>query len=228
MMQIVTCWLEHPGLIPAYEAAVRGARVIIVDQASSPPVAEALDAMAARLGHGSLVVRSAENLRFAAGNNVGLGVAAGEGDAGAAIVCLNNDVQGPANPANRWLAMVERDVAAGALYGPAALGFEVDGEAYPYIEGWCVAATRATWAMVGGWDAVTYPEAYAEDVDLSWRARLAGCRLLQTPRWPIQHLSNRTNATLPGAYDHADAQRERFRGRVRAWRRGELVIGAAA
>lgn len=222
MITIVTCWLDHPELIPGYEACIQGAHVVIVDQASTPEVATALDAMVARLGNDSAVIHSPVNLRFAAGNNAGL-MCVADG----VVVFLNNDVQGPGNPANRWLDMLARDVRPSALYGPTALGFDVDGEVHPYIEGWCVAAECSTWNILGGWDAVNYPEAYAEDVDLSWRARLAGLRLLQT-RWPIQHLGNRTNARLPGGYDHADAQRERFRERVRAWKRGELVMGEAA
>src|SRR5690348_8781773 len=42
---VITPWLNHPELVPAYEAAVTGARAIIVDQASDADTAAALAAM---------------------------------------------------------------------------------------------------------------------------------------------------------------------------------------
>jgi len=208
-LSIVTPWLEHPELIPAYEATVAGAEVVIVDQASTPDVARALDELVARLGSGSRVIHNAENVYFAAANNIGLAVATGD-----VVVMLNNDVTG----GNAWLSRVEKDTPDLALVGPTVQGFDVDGVLEPYVEGWCVAARRSTWNILGGWDAETFPRAYAEDVDLSFRARVAGCRLLQS-RWRVQHLGNVTNSQTADGYTFADRQREVARQRIRDFRR---------
>lgn len=218
-ISIVTPWLNQPQLIPAYEAAVAGAEVIVVDQASDTETAAALDAMCERLGNGSRVIHSVVNLRFAAGNNAGLAVATGE------IVCfLNNDVYGDHRRPNHWLTFVERDTPARALSGPSIQSFPVDREPVPYLEGWCLAASRETWQLLGGWDATIYPQAYAEDVDTSWRARILGCEL-RLARWPIHHIGNVTNDAVPDGYTYADQQRALFTERYRAWKRGELRLG---
>ncbi|MGE0289043.1 MAG: glycosyltransferase family 2 protein [Bradyrhizobium sp.] len=212
MISIVTPWLAHAELIPAYEAAVSGAEVIIVEQEGES--ADALDAMCARLGGGSRVLHYPDRMGFSRATNAGLEVATGD-----VVVCLNNDIYGDAKRPNRWLRYVERDTPPGALSGPHVLPFPVDHDVLAYVDGWCVAARRETWDMLGGWDAEHYPFAYAEDVDVSTRARMLGCVLYQTA-WPIHHIGHVTSSTTPGAFDHADAQREKVRERFRQWKAG--------
>lgn len=209
MISIVTPWLNHVELRPAYETAVRGARVVIVNQASDEETTEALCDMVDRLGNGSTIIHNLDNLHYAAGNNQGLALVDTD------VVCfLNNDVFSPDGTAG-WLEQVARDVKPGGLYGPTVPGFEVDRDVLPYVEGWCLAGHTDLFRRIGGWDAVNFPRAYAEDVELSYRARKHGAELYQT-RWNIRHIGNATNATLPGGYDAADGQRERFREMVRA------------
>jgi hypothetical protein len=43
---------------------------------------------------------------------------------------------------------VADDVKDGALYGPSLNQQLVGGRWLPYLEGWCVAATRGTWERV--------------------------------------------------------------------------------
>src|SRR5690349_16337997 len=112
MIEVVTPWMGHPELIEGYEAAMQGARCIIIDQASDPETARALDAMVERLGNGSLVIHNETNRHFAAANNQGLAAAAGD------VVCfVNNDVYGTGTPPNVWLGQIARDVKPGGLYG---------------------------------------------------------------------------------------------------------------
>ena len=233
MISIVTPWLGHQELVPAYERSVIGAEVIIVDNASEPDTAAALDAMVARLGNGSKVIHEPENRYFTRANNLGYQLTTGE-----IVVFINNDIEAPP----QWLGPVERDVVDGTLFGPSVLDFDVDGTAYPYVEGWCVAATREVWGrlrcgvipgrsvrlgdelleMDGPWNEIDYPRFYGDDLDLSFRARLAGCSLARAA-WSIKHLGNSTTKTLPGAYDHANANREVFRESVRRWRESQAT-----
>jgi len=212
-IEIVTPWLNHAELIPAYEAACRGARVIVVNQASDAATTAELGAMVTRLGNRSTIIHNAENRYYAAANNQGLAACTDD-----IVVFLNNDIFGrPGGDPARWLGQVARDVRPGGLYGPSVLGFDVDGEAHPYVEGWCLAAYRTTLATIDGWNEREFTRAYAEDVELCWRARRAGIALYRT-RWAVEHIGNVTNAGTPDGYAHADAQRERFRQLVRAAR----------
>lgn len=214
MIDIVTPWLHHPELIPAYEAACQGARVIVINQASDPETTAALSAMVDRLGNRSTIIHNEANRYYAAANNQGLAACTQD-----IVVFLNNDILGASGrEPQRWVAQVARDVRPGGLYGPTVRGFDVDGESHPYVEGWCLAGYRTTFATIGGWNERDFPRAYAEDVELCWRARRAGISLYQT-RWALQHIGNVTNAGTADGYTHADAQREVFRTMVRAARR---------
>ncbi len=42
MTTIITPWLNHPELLPAYEEAVEGARVIVIDNGSDEATQDAL------------------------------------------------------------------------------------------------------------------------------------------------------------------------------------------
>lgn len=204
MISIVTPWRNHPELLPAYQAAVAGADVVIVDNSAGPCV-ELIDACFA---NGWTRRPGAPGLSFAQSNNAGLAYAAGD-----IVVFLNNDIVAP----NSWLAQIQRDVKPGNLYGPALTPRYVDGSPLLYLEGWCIAATRATWEQLGGWDEA-YLGGYWEDNDLCFRALQLGLGLRRTT-WPVTHLSNTTAKDLPGAYDHSFPNYERFVARVRAARK---------
>lgn len=195
---VITPWLDHPELVSAYARAVAGADQVIVVLNGGDPEMFA--------GHDFLIHRPGKPLGFAASNNRGLAFADGE-----VVVFLNNDVEG--DPA--WIDQVRAEVGPGALHGPAADHRDVAGVRLPYLEGWCIAATADTWGRLGAWDADAYPGLYWEDVDLSFRAMVAGVRLVQT-RWRLRHLSNTTSATTPGAYDHSARNAATFEARVRA------------
>ncbi len=164
LVSIITPWQNHPELIPDYENAVRGAQVIIIDNASTPDATAALRAMTERL-HG-LYLRNEINAGFSGANNQGLARATGE-----IILFLNNDIA--AGPT--FLDDVRRDTVEGCLFGPLLMTQVVYGVTLPYLEGWCLAGRRSAWQKVGGWDAEAYPQPYWEDNDLCLRAWKLAC-----------------------------------------------------
>jgi len=200
-LSIVTPWHNCIELLGQYLAAVRGAdQVIVIDNASDPQAAPALASLA---NIGATIIRNDENRLFSAACNQGLDVATGD-----VVLFLNNDVL--ASP--KWLERVRADVQDGGLYGPTPQIAVVGGQPMTYLEGWCIAARRATWTALGGWDAEAFP-LYTSDVDLCWRAYRAGYGM-RVRRWAIQHLSNYTSSRTPGSYDGSAAARARFAERV--------------
>lgn len=200
MISIVTPFLNGLSLLPDYIAATLGAELILVDNGSDQETADALQELPDDRG---VVIRNETNLGFAAANNQGYAKATGD-----VIIFLNSDVAGDPS----WLGLVADDVQGGALYGPSIQQQLVHGLWLPYIEGWCVAATRATWERVrlweipphktyptyqlaGPWDAESYPGPYWEDNDLCFRALEQGIALTHTA-WPIQHKGGRTAGAI--------------------------------
>jgi len=229
-ISIITPFRNGLDLLPDYAAAVQGAHeVITVDNTSDPDTAAALK------GAGGVYIRNETNAGFAAANNQGYARATGD-----IIVFLNSDVA----PAGDWLAMVAANVRDGALYGPSLAHQLVAGRWLPYIEGWCIAATRATWerlveAMwdvveerdgtfmpVGPWDNFNFRSPYWEDNDLCLRAMQAGISLIQTA-WPIQHKGGRTAGPLMRHADSFERNRATFTERVRAAFDGKEIASSA-
>ena len=187
-----------------FYAAVQGAyQVIVVDNATPPSTSSVLAEMTEKLGGD--YIRNETNTGFAAANNQGYARATGD-----MVVFLNSDVAGQAGA---FLRAIAADVRDGALYGPSLQAQLVAGRHIPYIEGWCIAATKATWeqlrmtydgrdadlidryiaaaSWLGPWDALAYPGPYWEDDDLCLRALALDIALIQTT-WPIQHKGGRT------------------------------------
>lgn len=224
-VSVITPWKDHPELIPLYERAVQGAdEVIILDNASEPETADALEALAARLG--GRYVRHDENRWFSRACNEGAERATGD-----VLLFLNNDIAAgySGDAPSGWLDKVRHEVCPGALYGPSKkycpVGkFVIPGGDVPYIEGWCLAMTREDWERLGGFDEDAYPLPYYEDTDLSFRAvEEHKFRLVQT-HWPVIHLSNTTTSGMPGAYAGAKPNQAIFMERVKDARRGFSVF----
>lgn len=171
-------------LIPDLKAATEGCELIIIDNASDEGTREALKGIGAEV-----YIRNDQNLGFAAGNNQGYARATGD-----IIMFLNSDVAA----APGWLRAVLADVKEGALYGPSLQAQLVAGRHLPYLEGWCVVATRETWHAIcttsksaGPWASTAYPGPYWEDNALCYEALLLGVDLIQTA-WQVQHKGGRT------------------------------------
>ncbi len=204
LLSIVTPWRNAPELIPAYERAVShpGVEVIIIDNGSAYEPRWALVDLRERL-EGKLSALK-ENVWFAAACNHGLERATGE-----YVLMLNNDIEADDST---WLDVALADMRAHhfSLCGPSLAGYHLAGVGVlSYLEGWCLAASRPVWDKLRGFDAERFRKPYGEDVDLCFRARLAGIPLVQT-RWKVRHLGNYTSQRTPGAYDAADANRQGF------------------
>jgi GT2 family glycosyltransferase len=198
-LSVVTPWKDQPQLLPAYVRAFEHAdEVLIVDTGSTPE-------NAAQLAEVGTLVGFDGPFSYARACNLGLLRAQSD----VVLVCNNDVIAQP-----EWLDAVRRDVAGSGLFGPSSGVRVVDDMPVPYIEGWCVAATRSTWQRLRGFDAEAYQRPYWEDVDLSFRALVMGIPLYRTA-WRIEHLSNTTSRVTPGAYDASEANGALFAARVR-------------
>ena len=174
---ICTAWQNHLELAPAYFEAVEHGQpdqLVIVDDGSDPE----LEFASIRLDH---------PVGFCGANNAGL--AEVETDA---VVMLNNDIM-MVRP--DWLSEIRDQVEPGVILAP--LRFDphgaVDDVAYPYADGWCLAAMTCDLRRIGGWDEqydIAGP-GYFSDNALSFRARMNGMRLREL-RPGIRHLGGRT------------------------------------
>ena len=222
MISIITPWLDASELRGVYEQTCSWydvtlfntkdveaytkslplkVEVVVIDNGSQPHHANAIKAMVNRMN--GRYIRNETNQRFSKANNQGLAVATGD-----IIIFVNNDVEGRGD----WLAQVERDVKPGALYGPVKSAKVLGGRNVPYIEGFCIAATRDTWDKLGGWDE-TLPGMYWEDNELCLRASRMGLDLIETT-WPVYHYGNYTSAKTPGAYDHSAVNQKELSRRI--------------
>jgi len=201
-LSIITPFHNYPELIPAYEAAVRGAEVIIIDNASEQDCAAQLVSMTERLG--GVYIRNDENKGFAYANNQGLAAATGD-----IVVFLNSDVRAHGD----WLSAVST-CKRGSLYSPSAGMRLVDGTPIYYLEGYCLFGWRDDFIRIGGWNDTDFPGLYWEDNEICWRASRAGLGLKQVAL-PLEHLSNYTSQRTPGAYAASAANQAVFERKVR-------------
>lgn len=202
-VSIITPWYNCPELIPTYEKSVKGAQVIIVDNASEPDTTVKLQAMIERLGNGSLYIRNQTNARYSVANNQGMEAATGD-----ILIFMNNDIEAPTG----WIDRIEVD--DGALYGPSLQVRQIAGVPMEYIEGFCIAGTSATWEVLNGWDDATFQGMYWEDNDVCYRAIQMGYKLIET-NWPVWHFGNYTSRNTDGAYDSSRDNYETFVQKVR-------------
>lgn len=222
-ISVITPFKNGIDLLPDYIAATLGAELILIDNGSDQETADALRELPPDRG---VVIRNESNLGFAAANNQGYARATGD-----IIVFLNSDIAGDPS----WLKLVVDDVQDGALYGPSVAQQLVYGLWLPYVEGWCVAATRVTWQRLygdwkpinapynerhaGPWDSIAYPGPYWEDNDLSFRALELGISLTHTA-WPIQHKGGRTAGAIVKHGATLESNRATFVQRVKpVWER---------
>jgi len=175
---IVTPWLGHPELAAGYLDAVVGELddadwALVVDNGDAPPLP------------GCAVVTVGGNLGFARGSNLGLERATTD-----LVVFVNNDVT---LGRRGWLDELRRAVEPGVLAGPLRYDrhADVDGIPLPYIDGWCLAGTRADLLELGGFDPDLDEPAYYSDNILCLRARAAGMTLREV-RVGLRHMENVT------------------------------------
>ena len=205
-ISIITPWHNCSELTDIYEPSHGYAEIITIDNASEPQHAARIKQMTERMG--GWYIPNKTNEQFARANNRGFKFATKN-----IIMFLNNDTAASSG----WVFQVADDVKDGALYGVSSDDRMIDDKIYPYIEGWCIAATRATWQRVGLWDE-QITGMYWEDNLLCLQALKLGIRL-ETRAWPVKHISNYTTNRTPGALDGAQSNQKRFEELARAWQR---------
>lgn len=151
------------------------------------------------VSHNNLsVVKLPENKGFSGGNNEGYQWATGDW-----ITFISNDVIVSSQyPWNYFSEQRNENVLYGGsiISGPAGWN-EIDGIAYPYVEGYFACAHRNVWEKIR-WDERYHP-ADCEDIDLSIQALENGIELKKAPSG-LRHiggatcnaLGNRMNTTL--------------------------------
>lgn len=204
---VVTPWTNHLELLPDFERAIELGpppnELIVVDNASDPPLAFA-------------AIRSNKNVGFSGGSNLGMRAATSD-----IVVFTNNDV---ALSRPGWLAELCHAVGPGVLVGPIRDGrhADVDGQSFPYIDGWCLAGMRADLLELGGWDESFDEPSYYGDNDLCFRARAAGMTLRDVQPGLVHKLNGTAgSADRPEVRRATAANRARYEARVR-----ELLVPA--
>lgn len=193
---IVTPWHNHMELADDYWKAVAptGARVLVMDNASSPPLPNG--------------VRMGSNTGFSRASNLGLELA--ETDA---VVFLNNDVYASDRD---WLAKLLAALEPGVLVGPQLRTdphTSTVGHDLPYLDGWCLAGTRADLLELGGFDEGYEEPSYYSDNDLCFRARLAGMTLREV-RVGVHHKGGATSNANGWVLPSTASNRARFEALV--------------
>jgi GT2 family glycosyltransferase len=196
---IVTPWHNRHDLWDDYRDAIVAGKpdeLLIIDNASDPPLEFA-------------EVREEVNRGFAAACNLGLDLATAD-----TVLFLNNDIE---MIRDDWLERIVEEVTPGYLVG-AQLRSDphaaVDGERFPYLDGWCVAGTRYDLLRLGGFDDTLEEPAYYSDNLLSLEARAAGMTLLEVPGG-LRHKLNQTAKTNPNVRAATLANQARYQARVR-------------
>ncbi|MBI3980339.1 MAG: glycosyltransferase [Chloroflexi bacterium] len=176
---VVTPWRNAHELTDGYLAALvaaplrNGDKVYVIDNASEPP----LPLPGCRL---------AVNAGYAGASNVGLAAARTD-----AVLFLNNDV---VHTRIGWLDAIRGQLRPGVLVGAEldpGRHAAVDGRAYAYLSGWCLAGMTSDLRALHGFDTIYEEPAYYSDNDLCVRARAAGMKLIEA-EVGLRHLGNYT------------------------------------
>lgn len=206
-LTLVTPWLDHMELADDYWKAVAhagpGVQVLVVDNGSVPPLPNAH-----RLGH---------NAGFSRACNVGLELARTD-----AVLFLNNDV---AATGSGWAQPLREALEPGVLVGAQLRNdphSRVDGQALPYLDGWCIGGMREDLLELGGFDESLEEPAYYSDNLLCLEARAAGMGLREV-RVGLRHKLNVTAGHGEAVVAATVANRERFEVRAR-----QLIGGMVA
>ncbi len=211
--------LLRPCLDSLRRQTMQDFEVIVVDNASSDGSVAAL----AREYPEVRVLALPTNGGYTAGCNAGARLARGQ-----VLILLNNDTEADpewlaellaaldrhpeaGSAASRLMIYDRRDTlhSAGDLYGrnglPDSRGvWQTYGPPYDqetYVFGPCGGAAayrRATWEELGGLEEAFFM--YCEDVDLAWRAQLAGWKCIYAPKAVVYHRLSATGGGKLASY----------------------------
>jgi GT2 family glycosyltransferase len=174
---VVTPWYEHEELLPDWAHAVSGGRrvvdrAIVINNGGFKTPLPQPDWLT--------VISPDTNLGFSRASNIGLRAAKTD-----AVLFLNNDV---VMSSTDWLDTIRAVLEPGVLVGKIRYDQhgDVDGYAYPYLDGWCLAGMRDDLLALDGFDETFDEPAYYSDNDLCLRGRASGL-LLREARVGLVH-----------------------------------------
>lgn len=143
------------------------------------------------------VVKLVDNVGFVGGANIGIERASGD-----SVLLLSNDVRIFNDLPFKMCANLKDKQLLGGKYWHNDTGWNTfNGKTYPYMEGWCLGATKESWEELGGFDDRYAPSDF-EDVDLSQTARLLGYDFIEIPVNSMQHRGG-------GTYEYTEERRAR-------------------
>lgn len=153
-------------------------------------------------------LRIEENIGFLLGANEGLKEATGD-----IIILLSNDVKVMGDIVLRIRHIIND--ASDTLIGGRLLSFDTgwntfDGETFPYLEGWLLAAHREAWMELGYFDERYAPNDF-EDVDISTKADKLNYELVPLPDDITLHLSGQTLQYNSVREEQTKKNREKFK-----------------
>lgn len=180
-LSVVVPWWDHTEFLELWENNLKylpNCEIIFIDNGSNEENKKTLEGFCKK--HNIELIRNQENRGFSAANNQGLAVATGD-----YVLHLNNDLSIKKLDIQHICSLAGEGIA-----GPG----EAQNELYiPYVEGWGLCVKKSILEKLGGWNEI-YGPGYWDDVDLCYRAKLAGYPVIGIPemsQW-IEHITNAT------------------------------------
>jgi GT2 family glycosyltransferase len=190
-------------LIQAWQA-YRDSKVvefIIVDNGSGDHTPKLLGDYLEKMNN-LRVITNESNQGFPIACNQGARKAKGD-----VLLFLNNDVISYGDYVAKLLEVMGDDILAGPELNQHNTGWNMFGAVtVPYIAGWCLALTKATYEALGGFDERYSPCDY-EDMDLCYTASKAGLNLTRL-ELPIRHVSG--GSAMANRVAITERNREKF------------------
>lgn len=205
-LSIITPVFGHADMTANFISAVanhadENVELIIVDNNSPDATLSVLSTAKRSFPHLNLkIISQNKNLGFGGGNNLGSAIATSDN-----LLFLSNDVLVLGNFVTPVIEIFEKE--SNVVFGPHLIAFDSGWNTYkdghnqpvtiPYVEGFCLAITKTTFNMVQGFDEEFFLD--LEDLDLSYRLRMAGVDLAQV-NLPLMH-------QLGGSFDNLSENR---------------------
>jgi GT2 family glycosyltransferase len=109
------------------------------------------------------------------------------------------------------------------VYGAAGIGFYGScGTGEFYASGAAFAIGKEVFCSLGGFDETLF--LYHDDVDLCWRARLSGIKILSVPQAKCVHAGGQSSKSIPHATKFYYTQRNRIRVLIKNYTGRRLII----
>ena len=177
--------------------------IIVVDNASTDRTLEILEEIMQQykvLLHDFKIIRNETNLGFGRANNIGFRSCKSE-----LVCCINIDTEMFEDTLTNLVQVVEQSEDSVALWEFRQFPYEHPKEYDPltwrssWSSGAAFAIRKSVLDEIGGFDEEIFM--YVEDVDLSWRLRSLGYKLMYAPNVRIYHYSYE-NVTQPKLNQH--------------------------